>query len=186
MSRLCLSAIFVVLAFALHGCGANPFAIMPAAMLETNREAENNYIKAKELEDQGKPEEAYWLYRRAANGRHPIASYVMGTYLAEGYYTRQDYVGARRYFDIAAFEADLMDAYIYLAEIDFYGKGKPRAVVQGYKWMLIGTREDPLLRREMRDEMDAEMTEKQLVTAEKYAMAWLEARERSTVGVSLE
>lgn len=177
----------LILILLLQGCGLNPLAVMPAAMLETKREAENNYIKAKALEDEGKPEQAYWLYRRAANGRHGLASYVVGTYYAEGYHhVKQDFQTARRYFDVAVFESDLSDAYIYLAEIDFYGKGKPRAVVQGYKWMLIGTREDPLLRHEMRAEMDTEISAKQQSIAEKHAVKWLQAKKRSTSGVTIQ
>lgn len=159
---------------------------MPMAVMETKRNAAVNYEKAKVLEDEGFPDKAFPLYRRAANGRHALAAYVIGSFYAEGYRVPQNFTKARRYLEVACYEQDIHEAYLYLADIDFNGKGNPKLPVQGYKWMLIATRDNSPLRDEMRIEMDPQMTEKQIILAQKHATVWLTARKRSVVGVAIE
>lgn len=156
------------------------------AIMETKRNAAINYEKAKKLEDDGFPDQAFSLYRRAANGRHALAAYVVGSYYAEGFSGPQDYTMARRYLDVATFEQDIHEAYLYMADIDFNGKENPKLMVQGYKWMLIATRDNSLLRDEMRAEMEPKMTTKQILLAQKHALAWLTARKRSVKGIENE
>lgn len=167
----------------LTGCAINPVAIMPMAITETNRNATSNYEKAKKLEDDGFPEQAFPLYRRAANGRHALAAYIVGSYYAEGFTVPQNYTTARRYLDVATYEQDIHEAYLYLADIDFNGKGNPQRKVQGYKWMLIATRDNSILRDEMRAEMEQQMTPEQINLGQKHALAWLTARKRSIKGI---
>ena len=166
-----LSVIFI------SACTADPVSsIMVSAALETRREAENNYILAKQLERDGLYEDAFWMMRRAANGRYGRAAYELGNYYAEGVYTPKNYILARHYYFIAVYEMDLKDAYIQLAEIDFYGKQKPRTTQLGYKWMLVGIRGDAELQETMKLKMDSEMTAKQISKAKKSALRWMSAR----------
>lgn len=173
----------LVFIFILTGCVMSPVAIMPMAIMDTNKNAASNYEKAKKLEDEGFPEQAFPLYRRAANGRHALAAYVVGSYYAEGFTVPQNYRAARRYLDVAVYEQDIYEAYLYLADIDFNGKGHPQLKVQGYKWMLIATRDNSILRDEMRAEMEPQMTAEQINLGNKHALAWLAARKRSIKGI---
>ena len=75
------------------------------------------------------------------------------------------------------------EPYLYLADIDFYGQGKPRTIVQGYKWMLIGTRNDPLQRAQLAAQMEPEMTEHQIIKAKRMAKKWLQWRNRDVSGI---
>jgi hypothetical protein len=168
-------------------CATDPFtSILISGMAETKREAGNNYLLAKQMQDEGRPQEAFWKYRLSANGGHPMAAYVMGTYYVEGIHAPRSYDVARHYFYIAAYKADLREAYLYLADIDFYGRGRPRATDLGYKWMLIGTRDNSLLRAKMRTEMDPEMTSGGRAHAQKHALAWMRARNLDPAGVAIQ
>ena len=144
--------------------------------METRREAENNYQQAKQLEKEGHHRDAFWVMRRAANGRHARAAYEMGKFYEEGIYTKKNYRIARHYYFIAAYEGDIKYAYISLAEIDFYGKGRSPAIELGYKWMLVGTRGDSKLQDKMRLKMDPEMTVKGMANAQKSASSWMRSR----------
>ncbi len=169
------------------GCATDPFtSILFSAAVETKREADNNYLLAKQIQDDGRPQEAFWKYRLSANGGHPMAAYVMGTYYVEGLYTPRNYDVAHHYFYIAAYKADLRDAYIYLADIDFYGRGRPRATDLGYKWMLIGTRDNSLLRAKLRTAMDPEMTSDGRAHAQKHALGWMRARNLDPAGITIQ
>jgi TPR repeat protein len=174
---------WLVFIFILTGCAINPVSIMPIAIMETNKNAASHYEKAKKLEDEGFPEQAFTLYQRAANGRHALAAYVVGSYYAEGFIVPQNYTAARRYLDVAVYEQDIHEAYLYLADIDFNGKGNPQMRVQGYKWMLIATRDHSILRDEMRADMEPQMTAEQINLGYKHALAWLTARKRSIKGI---
>lgn len=175
--RLNFRVILCVLCLCLSACSANPVnSILISSILETRREAENNYLKAKQLEQDGRYTDAFWMMRRAANGRYGKAANELGDYYKEGIHITQSYRRARHFYFIAAYEADLKSAYLSLADIDFYGKGRPRAVELGYKWMLVGTRGDDDLQEELRLKMDPEMTSKGITNAHKSAAAWLKAR----------
>lgn len=159
-------------------CSTDPVSgIIYSAVQETRRESENNYLLAKQLESDGNYEDAFWMMRRSANGRYGRAAYELGNYYAAGVYVSRDYMIARHYYFIAVYEMDLKDAYIQLAEIDFYGKQKPRTKQLGYKWMLVGTRGDSRLRAEMKSKMDSEMTAEAKLKAEKRAQEWMSARD---------
>ena len=176
--RLNFWVILSVLYLCITACSTNPAnSIVISSILETRREAENNYLKAKQLERDGRYEDAFWMMRRAANGRYGIAANELGDYYKEGIHITKSYRRARHFYFIAAYEADLKSAYLSLADIDFYGKGRPRAVELGYKWMLVGTRGDDGLQEEMRLKMDPEMTSKGIASAHKSAAAWMRARE---------
>lgn len=161
----------------ISACATDPASsILFSAVLETRREAENNYILAKQLEREGHYEDAFWTMRRAANGRYGRAAYELGNYYVEGIYTENNYILARHYYFIAVYEMDLKGAYIQLAEIDFYGKQKPRSKQLGYKWMLVGTRGDARLQEQMKLKMDGEMTANEISNAKKRALKWMSAR----------
>lgn len=170
--------LFIGLSFLLiSACTVDPFSsILYSAVHETRREAENNYLQAKQLETDGLYQDAFWMMRRAANGRYGRAAYELGNYYVEGTYIPKNYILARHYYFIAVYEMDLKAAYIQLAEIDFYGKQKPRATQLGYKWMLVGTRGDTVLRKKMKLKMDSEMKANQIAKAQKSADVWIYSR----------
>ena len=166
-----LSLLFIL------ACTADPVSsILYSAVQETRREAENNYLLAKQLEKDGLYEDAFWMMRRAANGRYGRAAYELGNYYADGLHIPQNYVLARHYYFIAVYEMDLKDAYIQLANIDFYGKQKSRTTQLGYKWMLVGTRGDDVLQEAMKLKMDSEMTAEKISKAKKSALNWMSSR----------
>ena len=131
-------------------------------------------------------EEAYRHYRYAAYEGHQEAARWLGKYYYAGIGTNKNYHNARRIFEmiVQRDDEDLeQEAYLYLCEIDFYGKGRPAAVIQGYKWMLIGTRKNPEKRKQLEKELQANIELRQIESASKYAKSWLRWRNRDVSGI---
>lgn len=153
--------------------------ILARAVYETHRDADLNFKKAEQYREDNNLEQAIRHYRFAANGGHALAAYTLGTYYLHGIGTEPNIILARRYFVQTVRIEDHTNAYLQLADIDFHGKGRPRAVIQGYKWMLIATRDDNKLRKQYQQTMDAEMTPAYITKAHSYAQKWLKAHKRN-------
>ena len=145
-----------------------------------------NFYAAEDHRLQFNFEKAFQHYRYSAFGGNQEAAMWVAVYYFDGIGTQQNYTKSRRLFEMIAWQ-DKQDqndrTYLYLAEIDYYGLGKPRAVIQGYKWMLIGTRNDPFKRSELKEQMASEMTPEQIAKATKFAKSWLDWRDRDSSGI---
>ncbi len=178
--------IILVIVWLLNSCAAAPGLIQLAASESSKEDAEKNFLMAEEYRLQSNDEMAFQYYRYSAFGGHQQAALRLGKYYYQGIGTPQDFFAARRIFEMIAWQDKLDkadEAYLYLAEIDFYGRGRPRTEIQGYKWMLIGTRRDSTKRLEMKKRMDPEMSQREISKAVEIAEKWLIWRDRDISGI---
>ena len=178
--------IVMIAALFMAGCAATPGIASVVSMRYAKDDAQLNFNAAEEYRLQFDYENAFRHYRYSAFGGNQEAALWLAKYYFDGIGTRQDYATARRVFEMIAWRDEhdqVNEAYLYLADIDFYGKGRPPAVIQGYKWMLIGTRDDPVKRAELKAEMETEMNDRQITKANKFAKKWLQWRKRDTAGL---
>ena len=176
----------ILLMLSLAGCAAAPSAISLVSMNSAQDEAKQNFYAAEDYRLQCNFEKAYQHYRYAAFGGSQEAALWLGKFYYDGIGTQRNYSKSRRVFEMIAWQDDqdqVNEAYLYLADIDFYGKGRPRAVIQGYKWMLIGTRDDPFKRAELKTKMEAEMNDRHIKKANEFAKKWLQWRKRDIAGL---
>ncbi len=165
----------------LSGCAAIPGAVSLASMEFAEDDSQQNFNAAENYRLQYNYEKAFQHYRYSAFGGNQEAALWLAKYYYAGIGTEQNYYTARRVFEMIVWKdkQDQTDeAYLYLAHIDFYGQGRPRAVVQGYKWMLIGTRNDPITRDEFKAKMEPEMSDRHVAKATVFAKKWLQWRNR--------
>ena len=170
----------------LHGC-VDPFtSITISAMKPEPVYAAQQFEIAEQYRQESNFTKAYKHYRYAAYKGHQEAARWLGIFYYKGLGTDKDYHRARRVFEflVQRDETDQeREAYLYLCEIDFYGKGRPAAVAQGYKWMLIATRDDPAMRKQLQDELQPSMKQRHIETGIKYAKSWLQWRGRDISGI---
>ena len=168
------------LATATHG------AMSLTSMKIAKGDAQQNFYAAEDYRIQFNFEKAFQHYRYSAFGGNQESAMWVAIYYFDGIGTKQNYSKSRRLFEMIAWqdEQDQNDrTYLYLADIDFYGLGRPRAVIQGYKWMLIGTRNDPFKRNELKAKMEPEMSAQQIAKATQFAKKWLQWRDRDISGI---
>ena len=168
------------------GCVPPTALVQLTAMNQSDEYAVQQYKLAENYRLEENFEKAYRHYRYAAYEGHQEAARWLGKYYYAGIGTKKNYRSARRIFEmlVQRDDADLeQEAYLYLCEIDFYGKGRPTTVIQGYKWMLIGTRKNPAKRKQLEEELRADIESRQIKTATKFAKSWLQWRNRDTSGI---
>ena len=170
----------------LHGCVDPLTSITMSAMKPEPEFAAQQFEIAEQYRQESNFAKAYKHYRYAAYKGHQEAVKWLGIFYYKGIGTDKDYYRARRVFEflVQRDESDReREAYLYLYEIDFYGKGRPATVVQGYKWMLIATRDDPAMRKQLQAELQPKMKPRHIETAIKYAKSWLQWRDRDISGI---
>ena len=181
-----IKGVALIVLLQLHGC-VDPFtSITMSAMKPDPVFAAQQFEIAEQYRQESNFPLAYKHYRYAAYKGHQEAAKWLGTFYYKGLGTDKDYYRARRVFEflVQRDETDReREAYLYLYEIDFYGKGRPAAVVQGYKWMLIATRDDPDMRKQLQAELQPNMKQQHIETATKYAKSWLQWRGRDISGI---
>lgn len=170
----------------LGGCVPPAAFVQMSAMKQSEEYAIKQFQIAESYRIEENFEQAYRHYRYAAYEGHQEAARWLGKYYYEGIGTKKNYYSARRIFEMIVLrdEADEeQEAYLYLCEIDFYGKGRPATVVQGYKWMLIATRDDPDMRKQLHAELQPDIKQRHIETAVRYAKSWLRWRNRDVSGI---
>lgn len=183
-----IGLLIIAVAILCSGCFAQAThsAMSLTSMKFARDDAQQNFYAAEEYRSQFDYENAFKHYRYSALGGNQEAAMWVAIYYFDGIGTERDYPRSRRVFEMIAWQ-DKQDqndrAYLYLADMDFYGLGRPRMVIQGYKWMLIGTRNDPFKRSELKAKMEPEMSERQIVKATRFAKKWLEWRKRDSSGI---
>ncbi len=170
----------------LGGCVPPAAIVQMSAMKQSEEYAVQQFQIAESYRLEEKFEKAYQYYRYAAYEGHQEAARWLGKYYYAGIGTKKNYHSARRIFEMIVQRDDAdqeQEAYLYLCEIDFYGKGRPAAVIQGYKWMLIGTRKNPAKRKQLEEELQANMKLQHIKSASRYAKSWLRWRNRDVSGI---
>ena len=169
-----------------YGCVDPITSITLSAMKPDPEYAAEQFEIAEQHRHESNYPKAYQHYRYAAYKGHQDAARWLGVLYYNGLGTQKDYWRARRVFEmlVQRDESDQeREAYLYLYEIDFYGKGRPATVVQGYKWMLIATRDDPVLRKQLQAELQPKIKQRQIEKATRYAKSWLQWRDRDASGI---
>lgn len=170
----------------LGGCVPPAAVVQLSAMKQSEEYAVQQFQIAENYRYEENFEKAYQHYRYAAYKGHQEATRWLGKYYYNGIGTDKNYQSARRIFEMLVQrdkEDQEKEAYLYLYEIYFYGKGQPATVIQGYKWMLIGTRNRPDKRRQLEAELHAKIQPQHIQTAIKYARNWLTWRKRDVSGI---
>lgn len=186
--KLILIAIIILVGvpLQLNGCVPPFAAIQLAAMKQSEEYANQQFDIAESYRLESDFEKAYQHYRYAAFEGHQEAAMWLGKYYYNGIGTDKDYTKARRVFEMIV-QRDEVDkeeeSYLYLSEIDFYGKDRPSAIVQGYKWMLIGTRNSPVKRSKLKAELAPNMRAADIAKGTQFAKNWLQWRGRDTSGI---
>ncbi len=145
--------------------------------------AEQSYAPAQFLlgimydEGQGIAEnnrEALRWYRKAADQGLVQAQFLLGIAYADGQSVAQDYSEALRWHRKAA-EQGFTQAQLHLGLIYFGGIGVAQDLVQAHQWLNIAGAFDRKNAKEVRQNIEKEMTAEQIAEAQRKATQWRRA-----------